>query len=148
MLALSGKVAAVVLLVAGVAGGAAVLSGQGTSPAAQTARACAETPMAVAPAAAERDVVLFLDASSHFLRGDYTSADRSFHRPDFLPKQIIRREIHCLEAGTPEPDHLWLETVTGEAVQTQRDWAIGNRRKLSGSTPSGHVVCRRSQVVQ
>jgi len=49
----------------------------------------------------------------------FQDADRSFHRPDFLPKQIIRREIHCLEAGTPEPDHLWLETVTGEAVQTQ-----------------------------
>jgi RNA polymerase sigma factor (sigma-70 family) len=106
VLALSGKVAAVVLLVAGVAGGAAVLSGQGTSPGAQTARACAETPMAVAPAAAERDVVLFLDGSSHFLRGDYTSADRSFHRlkalyPDSpLAPKAVELAVLAKQMGT------------------------------------------------
>lgn len=49
----------------------------------------------------------------------FQEADRTFHRPDFLPKQIIGREIHCLQAGALEPDHLWLETVTGEAIQTQ-----------------------------
>jgi hypothetical protein len=32
----------------------------------------------------------------------FQDADRSFHGPDFLPKQIIGREIHCLQTGVPE----------------------------------------------
>jgi len=44
----------------------------------------------------------------------YRDSDRSFCRADFLPKQIMGREIHTVQAGPADSDHLWLETIIGE----------------------------------
>ena len=51
----------------------------------------------------------------------YRDSDRSFCRPDLLPKQIMGREIHTVQASPSDSDHLWLETIIGElgSVQTQ-----------------------------
>jgi signal transduction histidine kinase/CheY-like chemotaxis protein len=51
----------------------------------------------------------------------YRDSDRSFCRPDLLPKQIMGREIHNVQASPSDSDHLWLETIIGElgSVQTQ-----------------------------
>jgi RNA polymerase sigma factor (sigma-70 family) len=84
MFVLPGKVAATLLVVVGMAGGAALLSGPGTSAGGQPARASAETLRPVARTAVERGVTLFLDGSSCFLREDYHGADRSFYRLSVL----------------------------------------------------------------
>jgi len=57
----------------------------------------------------DRNVFLFRDS------------DRSFCRADLLPRQIMGREIHTVQATSPESDHLWLETIIGElgSIQTQ-----------------------------
>jgi signal transduction histidine kinase/CheY-like chemotaxis protein len=57
----------------------------------------------------DRNVFLFRDS------------DRSFCRPDLLPKQIMGREIHTVQASPFDSDHLWLETIIGAlgSVQTQ-----------------------------
>jgi signal transduction histidine kinase/DNA-binding response OmpR family regulator len=57
----------------------------------------------------DRNVFLFRDS------------DRSFCRPDLLPKQIMGREIHTVQASPSDSDHLWLETIIGQlgSVQTQ-----------------------------
>jgi signal transduction histidine kinase/DNA-binding response OmpR family regulator len=44
----------------------------------------------------------------------YRDSDRSFCRPDLLPKQIMGREIHNVQASPADSDHLWLETIIGE----------------------------------
>jgi signal transduction histidine kinase/DNA-binding response OmpR family regulator len=51
----------------------------------------------------------------------FRDSDRSFCRPDLLPKQIMGREIHNVQASPSDSDHLWLETIIGElgSVQTQ-----------------------------
>ena len=61
----------------------------------------------------------------------YRDSDRSFCRADFLPKQIMGREIHTVQASPADSDHLWLETIIGELGwgQTQE---IG-RLDLDGS---------------
>jgi signal transduction histidine kinase/DNA-binding response OmpR family regulator len=50
----------------------------------------------------------------------FRDSDRSFCRPDLLPKQIMGREIHTVQASPSDSDHLWLETIIGElgSVQT------------------------------
>jgi len=65
---------------------------------------------------ADRNIFLFRDS------------DRSFYLPSFLPRQIVGRELHCLQANTSEPDHLWLETVIGEAgsVRSQEIGRLGS----------------------
>jgi signal transduction histidine kinase/DNA-binding response OmpR family regulator len=57
----------------------------------------------------DRNVFLFRDS------------DRSFYRADLLPKQIMGREIHTVQASSCDSNHLWLETIIGElgSVQTQ-----------------------------
>jgi signal transduction histidine kinase/DNA-binding response OmpR family regulator len=57
----------------------------------------------------DRNVFLFRDS------------DRSFYRADLLPKQIMGREIHTVQATSCDSNHLWLETIIGElgSVQTQ-----------------------------
>ena len=57
----------------------------------------------------DRNVFLFRDS------------DRSFYRADLLPKQIMGREIHMVQASSCDTNHLWLETIIGElgSVQTQ-----------------------------
>jgi signal transduction histidine kinase/DNA-binding response OmpR family regulator len=57
----------------------------------------------------DRNVFLFRDS------------DRSFYRADLLPKQIVGREIHTVQASSCDSNHLWLETIIGElgSVQTQ-----------------------------
>jgi signal transduction histidine kinase/DNA-binding response OmpR family regulator len=57
----------------------------------------------------DRNVFLFRDS------------DRSFCRTDLLPRQIMGREIHTVQATSSASDHLWLETIIGElgSVQTQ-----------------------------
>ena len=49
----------------------------------------------------------------------FRDVDRSFYPADFVPKQILGREIHCVQAGTSKPDHLWLESVIGESGSVQ-----------------------------
>jgi signal transduction histidine kinase/DNA-binding response OmpR family regulator len=44
----------------------------------------------------------------------YRDSDHSFCRADFLPKQIMGREIHTVQAGPSDSNHLWLETIIGE----------------------------------
>jgi signal transduction histidine kinase/DNA-binding response OmpR family regulator len=67
----------------------------------------------------DRNVFLFRDS------------DRSFYRANLLPKQIMGREIHTVQASSCDSNHLWLETIIGElgSVQTQE---IG-RLDLDGS---------------
>jgi signal transduction histidine kinase/DNA-binding response OmpR family regulator len=58
----------------------------------------------------------------------FRDVDRSFYQPDFIPRQIVGREIRSILAGAPEPDHLWLETVIGElgSVQAQEIGRLGS----------------------
>jgi len=44
----------------------------------------------------------------------FREADRSFYQADFLPKQLVGREIRAVEPAPSEPPHLWLETVIGQ----------------------------------
>jgi len=64
------------------------------------------------------NLFLFSTDWNVFLFRDF---DRSFCRPDLLPKQIMGREIHTVQASPSDSDHLWLETIIGElgSVQTQ-----------------------------
>jgi signal transduction histidine kinase/DNA-binding response OmpR family regulator len=64
------------------------------------------------------DQLLFSTDRNVFL---FQDSDRTFCRPNFLPKQIMGREIHMVQASPPESDHLWIETIIGElgSVQTQ-----------------------------
>ncbi|MBV8586819.1 MAG: response regulator, partial [Verrucomicrobia bacterium] len=63
-----------------------------------------------------KDQILFSSDRNLFL---FQPTDRSFHQPDFLPKQLLGREIHVMQAGASKPDHLWLETVIGETGSVQ-----------------------------
>ncbi len=51
----------------------------------------------------------------------FRESDKSFYQPDFIPSQIIGREIRWLETDSLDSLHLWLQTVTGEpgSVQAQ-----------------------------
>jgi signal transduction histidine kinase/DNA-binding response OmpR family regulator len=61
---------------------------------------------------------LFTNDQNVFL---FQDSDRSFCRADLLPRQIMGREIHMVQATPSDADHLWLETIIGElgSVQTQ-----------------------------
>ena len=62
--------------------------------------------------------LLFSTDRNFFLWQD---SNQSFCQPQFLPKQIMGREIHTVQASPSDSDHLWIETIIGElgSVQTQ-----------------------------
>jgi len=63
-------------------------------------------------------LLLFSSDKNLFL---FRDSDGSFCQPDFLPKQIMGREIHTVAASPSDSSHLWLETIIGElgSVQSQ-----------------------------
>jgi signal transduction histidine kinase/DNA-binding response OmpR family regulator len=73
-------------------------------------------------------LLLFSTDRNFFLWQD---SDQSLCQPQSLPKQIMGREIHTVQASPSDSDHLWIETIIGElgSVQTQE---IG-RWKADGS---------------